>query len=463
MPIKGSRKVDQPQTLLATPTQLHGSQQQQENLGLVLQSIREVISCCACFNSDFGMKECANGHLLCHTCFLTLRQDEHPQCPTCRAVLYPDTKKALIAQKVLSEMPDPCAACGQMMLFKDLTGHKLNECPKRRVACGLAPLGCMWCGSADEYRDHYVECEMKRSLRERPLEENLDNVLARFRRREQALRETFTCFSAVFRHLEGFELNSVSVALSLAREELGRLLFKSDQFHGSQSRWTLELVVTFEEPMAIHEEQLVVEEAVTPTDEVVQPPADDVNSTAQVNSSHSPSDSTETSQERIAPVLPTRQRRGFRFNGTSRSRPYPEWHRNPRNLNNNNNNVITTGSSSTSIDTDDNSSPCCNNQTQQFGALTFTMTKENSPGIGRKSYSFIPLQIESTDTGAQVSFRPRVSSHRFISRGERTAAFNMGPLRWRYLTHLSELKQCRLLTLEMAVARRLVDDQADQF
>lgn len=214
-----------------------------KNLSVVLQSIREVISCCACFGFDFTMKECANGHLLCQTCFLTLRQDENPQCPTCRAVLYPDTRRALVAQKVLSELPDTCSLCNTMMLHKDLNGHKLNDCPKRRVACGLAPLGCFWCGKADEYRQHYADCFVKRGLMEHPLDENLDCILSRFRKREQALREIFQCFSSVFRHLEGHELQSFNVVLSSVRTDPDKVVFKSDQFHGNQSRWTLELAV----------------------------------------------------------------------------------------------------------------------------------------------------------------------------------------------------------------------------
>ncbi|KAH9278500.1 Cysteine and histidine-rich protein 1 -like protein [Echinococcus granulosus] len=436
-----------------SPTKIQPSQL--NDLNHVIQSIREVISCCACFNSDFGMKECANGHLLCHTCFLTLRQDDHPQCPTCRAILYPDSRRALTAQKVLSELPDVCLECGQMMLHKDLVGHKLNTCPKRRVSCGLAPLGCTWCGSAEEYHGHYEDCGVRRCLQERPLEESLSNVLARFRRREQMLREMFTCFSAVFRHLEGFELQSVCVPLSLARVTPGRLVFKSDQFHGSQSRWTLKLIVRFDDEGA--------EEISTPTvSNVGDPIASDtsemqevfetgVETVEQVNGLHDSTENTPSSQNEETNSS-HRPRRIFRFMGTQRTRPYPDW-RQTRNGSNSSNNPNGGGGSENG---------CIQSDQSQFGEISFAITKESSPGIGRKNYAFIPLQIESAETGAQVSVRPMISMYRFASRGERTGAFSLYPMRWRYLTNLRELKACRLINMEMVIARKLVDEQAEQ-
>ncbi|VDD81294.1 unnamed protein product [Mesocestoides corti] len=434
---------------------------QQGDLSLVVQSIREVVSCCACFNSDFGMKECANGHLLCPICFLTLRQDDHPQCPTCRAVLYPDTKRALIAQKVLSELPDPCPACGQVMLHKDLVGHKLNDCPKRRVSCGLAPLGCAWCGCAEDYRSHYAECNVRQGLRENSLEESLDNVLSRFRRREQMLRETFTCFSAIFRHLEGYELQSVCVVLSVSRVTQGRLVFKSDQFHSSQSRWTVKLAVRFEDDLV---EDLTAGEVGIPEDtDDRQTAGAGADNNEQMNSSHTPSDeSTQLGNE--SPNSTLRPRRIFRFAGAHRTRPYPDW-RHTRNGNSNTNNIAvsttttTTVTNTTSTTTNASDLKCSQ---PPFGTMTITVTKENSPGIGRKSFAFIPLQIEVPDTGAQLSIRPMMSTYRFVSRGERTGAFTLYPMRWRYLTNLSELKTCRLLNMEMVVARRLIDEQAEQ-
>ncbi|CDI97923.1 cysteine and histidine rich protein 1 [Echinococcus multilocularis] len=436
-----------------SPTKIQPSQL--NDLNHVIQSIREVISCCACFNSDFGMKECANGHLLCHTCFLTLRQDDHPQCPTCRAILYPDSRRALTAQKVLSELPDVCLECGQMMLHKDLVGHKLNTCPKRRVTCGLAPLGCTWCGGAEEYHSHYEDCEVRRCLQERPLEESLSNVLARFRRREQMLREMFTCFSAVFRHLEGFELQSVCVPLSLARVTPGRLVFKSDQFHGSQSRWRLKLIVRFDDEGA--------EEISTPTVSNVGDPIASatserqevvetgVETVEQVNSLRDSTENTPSSQNEETNSS-HRPRRIFRFTGTQRTRPYPDW-RQTRNGSNSSNNPNEGGGSENG---------CIQSDQSQFGEISFAITKENSPGIGRKNYAFIPLQIESAETGAQVSVRPMISMYRFASRGERTGAFSLYPMRWRYLTNLRELKACRLINMEMVIARKLVDEQAEQ-
>ncbi|VDL92708.1 unnamed protein product [Schistocephalus solidus] len=458
-----------------------------EDYAAVLQSIREVISCCACFSSEFSMKECSNGHLLCHTCFLTLRQDEHPQCPTCRANLYPDTRRALIAQKVLSELPDVCSACNLTMLHKDLHGHKLNDCSKRRVACGLAPLGCPWCGQADEYRQHYAECFVRKILVDRPIEENLENVLSRFRKREQSLRETFQCFSTVFRHLEGHELQTVSVTLSPLRVNQGKMVMRSDQFHANQSRWTLELSFDFEEPQvgeALPTDPSLSEPSsrTTTEDNPLVTNAGNTDSTEQVNNAHSEAIEVGAdavgfqSRERSAHNLAMRQRRTLRTFGAARHRPYPEWFRSrpfqtapaPNNASNfppdldhwpseNQSNSFQTPQLQQQQPLQRET------QTANFGDLTFCLVKENSPAVSRKAYSFILLQLESRETGAHISFRPMISSYRFSTRGERAGPFAVYPMRWRYLSNLAELKDCRLVTVEIGIARRLQDDLPEQF
>nr|VZI30696.1 unnamed protein product [Spirometra erinaceieuropaei] len=402
-----------------------------EDYAAVLQSIREVISCCACFSSEFSMKECSNGHLLCHTCFLTLRQDEHPQCPTCRANLYPDTRRALIAQKVLSELPDVCPACNLTMLHKDLHGHKLNDCSKRRVACGLAPLGCPWCGRADEYRQHYSECFVRKVLVERPIEENLESVLSRFRKREQSLRETFQCFSTVFRHLEGHELQTVSVTLSPLRVNPGKMVMRSDQFHANQSRWTLELSFDFEEPQVA--EPLLSEaprsenssrvDAAAAEDSPYFANTGGTDPVEQVNNAHSQPTEVGANaggfqvRERAGHNLAIRQRRTLRTFGAARHRPYPEWFRSrplPTAPTPNIASNFPPDAEHWPTDNQSNSfqsqSPQqqqqqqqIENQTAHFGDLTFCLVKENSPAVSRKAYSFILLQLEARETGAHVS------------------------------------------------------------
>ncbi|VEL12291.1 unnamed protein product [Protopolystoma xenopodis] len=207
----------------------------------IFNAIREVISCCACLSSQTEMKECTNGHLICQSCFLTLRQDETPQCPTCRANLYSDSRRALVAQKVLSELPTFCPNCGMRMLYKSLSSHRLHFCPKRQVICALTCLGCTWSGSADSFPDHKRSCSIKASLLNRPQEENLTAMLTGFRQRDHSLDTLFHCFTSIFRHFEGHELQTLSVLLSCIRTSGNTLIFRSDHFHANHSKWSLEV------------------------------------------------------------------------------------------------------------------------------------------------------------------------------------------------------------------------------
>ncbi|KAA0188323.1 Cysteine and histidine rich protein 1 [Fasciolopsis buskii] len=429
--------------------------------GRILRSIREVISCCACFSSDSLMKECTNGHLICQNCFLTLRQDERPQCPTCRASLYSDSRKALIAQKVLSELPDFCTDCGSTMLHKSLASHRLNTCTKRRVACGLSALGCEWVGTADQYDEHYNECSLKKQLAERPLTENLDMLLTRFKKREHSMRETYHCFSNMLRHLESHELQTATVTLASITTTDNNIQYRSDHFHVNQSRWTAEIIVNF------------------PPDPESFPNVEaDPNATEesdQLNTSGIPecpiTGSTEinrTSGEYISSdsvPQPQAVRRRRWFHGANvRHHPYGSPYYLPH---------ILTGSSIVNVDSSPNEvehhDPGTTEQTlssratdiRRLGDIHYRMLKENSPSIGRRAYAFALLQIKVPETGIQIYARPQLQPYRFSNRGDHTTTFSVYPIRWRYIRTLRELLNYRLIQAEFVVARRIVEEHVE--
>lgn len=414
----------------------------------IIQSIREVVSCCACFTSDSCMKECANGHLICFNCFLTIRQEDRPQCPTCRAALFPETKRALTAQKVLSELPDTCVDCNQVMLNKELIGHRLNTCSKRRVSCGLSPLGCDWCGTAEAYAEHYERCEIRKCFEEKSVEATLSSVLSRIRSRDQMLREIFTCFTSLFRHLEGFELDTQSILLTAYKTDRNFVVFKSDQFYAGQSRWVVNLTLKFSNENRDDE----VSEAVPQNSELeMQSNSENLEGEISQNTSaHNSIEETTISSPLRRTFSSLRHRRSARFQGNYRSRPYPDIRRERTDTNNSN-----------TSNSNQNNEDSYQGDLNHFGELNFTIIKENSPGAGRKSYAFAPLQIESADTGAQINFRPLVSTHRFLNRGEKTPAFSILPMRWRHLANLRELLNSRLLNLDLVIGRKLVDEQSE--
>ncbi|VDP65738.1 unnamed protein product [Echinostoma caproni] len=436
--------------------------------GRILRSIREVISCCACFTSDTLMKECTNGHLICQNCFLTLRQDERPQCPTCRASLYSDSRKALIAQKVLSELPDFCTDCGISMLHKSLASHRLNACAKRRVACGLSALGCEWVGTADQYDMHYTECSLKKQLEERPLTENLDMLLTRFKKREQSMRETFHCFSNMLRHLESHELQTITVTLAAVTTTDNSIHYRSDHFHVNQSRWTAEIMMNFPpEP----QDALNVERERNDTQE-----PEELTITTTTTTTPEESDSAVTEQ---APVTtstndfvttdsvpqPQAVRRRRWFHGSNiRHHPYGPPYYMP--------NLLSSGNSTSTVDviretehhqpsTPGQSETPRGNGNRWLGDIHYCMLKENSPGIGRRAYAFALLQIKVPDTGIQIYARPQLQPYRFSTRGDHTTAFPIYTIRWRYIRTLREMMKYRLIQAEFVVARRIVEEHVE--
>nr|CDS28704.1 cysteine and histidine rich protein 1 [Hymenolepis microstoma] len=434
----------------ATPSDNNFEQKspKQNELLRVIQSIRDVVSCCACYTSDSCMKECANGHLICFNCFLNIRQEDRPQCPTCRAALFPETKRALTAQKVLSELPDTCVDCNQIMLNKELIGHRLNTCQKRKLSCGLSPLGCDWCGPAEDYSKHYEKCEIRKHFAEKSVEATLSSVLSRIHLRDQMLREIFTSFTSLFRHFEGYELDTQSILLTVYKTDRNSVMFKSDQFYAGQSRWVINLTVTFLNENGENESSDVnVQNSEPEIQNFNGNPSEEI---IQNTSTHNSIEDASTVPPIRRSFSSFRHRRSVRFQGNYRSRPYPDIRRERTDTNNSN-------SSNSNLNAEDK----LQGNVSHFGELNYTIIKENSPGVGRKSYAFAPLQIESADTGAQINFRPLVSTHRFLSRGEKTSAFPILPMRWRYLSNLRELLNSRLLNLDLVIGRKLVEEQSE--
>lgn len=429
--------------------------------GRILRSIREVISCCACYSSDTIMKECTNGHLICQNCFLTLRQDERPQCPTCRANLYSDSRRALIAQKVLSELPDVCIDCNAQMLHKCLPSHRLNSCPKRKVACALSSLGCEWIGFADQYDVHYHQCLLRKQLSEYPIGNNLDWLINKFKKREQTMRETFHCFSNVLRHLESHELQSVTITLASVSSTEGLLQYRSDHFHVNQSRWTAEITMRF--PAA----HVLSETVATPGDsghltveDLRSAPAEPSVGIDQLETVTLPFiDGSGHAQSADSPFV---RRRRWHNTPAGRHHPYQitVGSMQPRLSN-----VITPQVYNLSSVQDLNSIPnigqvLCNEHSH-LGEITYRMLKENSPGIGRRSYAFSLLQIRVPDTGIQIYARPQIQTCRFTSRGDQSSVFSVHPIRWRYISSLKEMDKYRLIQAELVVARRIVDEHME--
>ncbi|GAA54681.1 Cysteine and histidine-rich protein 1 [Clonorchis sinensis] len=422
----------------------------------ILRSIREVISCCACYSSDTIMKECTNGHLICQNCFLTLRQDERPQCPTCRASLYSDSRRALVAQKVLSELPDLCTDCNTSMLHKSLPSHRLNACPKRRVACGLSALGCDWTGCADEYDSHYHECNTRKQLTEQPVGANLEWLLSRFKKREQTMRETFHCFSNMLRHLESHELQMVTITLANVASGENTLLYRSDHFHVNQSRWTAEISMNL--PGEQPGEQSQPEDQVSVTSDQVSTDAtpDCADAPGLGNAANALLRPFVDSAGSLPTVAQQSSRRRRWHHGPSiRHHPYqlpiPP------------NTAGMHGSTAVLHEMPNTATQSADRTTDHdcLGEINYRMLKENSPGIGRRSYAFSLLQIRVPDTGIQIYARPQLQTFRFTNRGDHTSNFTVHPIRWRYISSLRELSKFRVVQAEVVIARRIVDDHLE--
>ncbi|CAH8863707.1 unnamed protein product [Trichobilharzia szidati] len=449
----------------------------------VIKAIREVISCCACYASDTLMKECMNGHLICQNCFLTLRQDERPQCPTCRASLYSDTRRALIAQKVLSELPDTCLDCKTTMLHKSLINHRLNLCPKRRVACGLSPFGCEWIGNAEQYQQkHQHECVTRKRLLEQPVGDYLDTLLHRFQTREQTMRETFQCFSTVLHHLEAHEIQTTSITLSSINITETDVLYRSDYFHLNQSRWTIEALIKF------LPEQTSTNHTTTDMNAAYRSDSSTIQMDLTLPSTNHSVEHTECSmdedtdhphqsqhhqhqqqqgQEEEQPLLSSsstspsssiRRRRNHSSCLFTRHHPYQRTF------------GITQNQTFTHTEQPDISineriisprvSPCVSNS-NWYGDITFRLIKENSPGIGRKAFSFVFLQLKVPESGVHIYARPQLHTYRFNVRGEHTPYYKILPIRWRYINNLREMIKHRLIQVEVVIARRISEDHTD--
>ncbi|CAH8589937.1 unnamed protein product [Heterobilharzia americana] len=434
----------------------------------VIKAIREVISCCACYTSDTLMKECMNGHLICQNCFLTLRQDERPQCPTCRANLYSDTRRALIAQKVLSELPDTCSDCKTPMLHKSLTNHRLNLCPKRRVACGLSPFGCDWIGSAEQYhQNHQNECMMRKRLLEQPIGDHLDTLLNSFHIREQSMRETFQCFSTVLHHLEAHELQTISVTLSSINVNETDILYRSDNFHLNQSRWTVEALVKFtpeQTPSNHHDnisqpytsEQSTIQIDLT-TSNLSLPSTNIEQNECSIDEVTDHNHHHQQQQSLTPSAIRRRRNHSCVF---SRHHPYQRSFSGTQNhsftcTENLEQSNIPIYEHMISPRVSPISTPNWN------GDITFRLIKENSPGIGRKVFSFVFLQLRVPESGVHIYARPQLHTYRFNIRGEHTPYYKILPIRWRYINDLREMIKYRLIQVEIIIARRIAEEHSD--
>ncbi|KAF5403946.1 Cysteine and histidine rich protein 1 [Paragonimus heterotremus] len=434
--------------------------QDDNKYGRILRSIREVISCCACYSSETIMKECTNGHLICQNCFLTLRQDERPQCPTCRANLYSDSRRALVAQKVLSELPDCCTDCNAQMLHKSLPNHRLNHCPKRRVACGLSALGCEWTGWADQYDAHYRDCDLKKQLTEQPVGSNIDWLVNRFRKREQTMRETFHCFSNVLRQLESHELQTVTVTLANVSTNEHMLQYRSDHFHVNQSRWTAEITMkspvqlnlTEENPISSNSEEVINLDP--PSSEVEPNTAEPPNSAGSVETTDLPYSVGTTMLEPTG--TPLVRRRRWQHTSVLRHHPY---YLPTANSSSTGSRAPSTIPRETQVFASSRSGR--NHDYANLGEINYRMLKENSPGIGRRSYAFVLLQIRVPDTGIQIYARPQIQPFRFSNRGDQTSVFLVHPIRWRYISSLSELTKYRVIQAEIVIARRILEEHPE--
>lgn len=447
----------------------------------ILNAIREIISCCACFSSDIIMKECSNGHLICQNCFLTLRQDDRPQCPTCRTGLHSDNKKALIAQKVFSELPDSCTDCHLEMLNKSIIHHRLHVCCKRLVTCIFRQLGCQWIGPVEKYKDHYSDCYTHKYLLEKSTESILRDLLHCIKTHNEFVRETCQQFFTIFKNLDYFEVQNTTILLTCVNATETNMIYRSDVFHTNQSRWVIEIFFTFTKQHNLLNNNCTIND-------------NDCNNKEQINNNDSLNLFNITSTNTISysnnannlnqPTSPTsvaiRKRKRF-ANYSSRHHPY--FHHNHyhhqykqpflfkfRSLNSTNENLFHQFNFTTPIQSSSSNSYQSNqidnnlislSNLNSKNEISYRIIKQNNPNIGRKIYSFYLVQLKVPEMEVEILIKPKLETHRFTMRGETTSTYEINPIQFKNINNLDELFKYRLIHAEFMIARKLNDDIND--
>ena len=75
-----------------------------------------------------------NGHLICTTCLLAIRQSGSNTCPSCRNVYPEQTNRNLIAENLIGDFQVSCVDCSTNMTRKELAQHRL-QCDEVIVKC----------------------------------------------------------------------------------------------------------------------------------------------------------------------------------------------------------------------------------------------------------------------------------------------------------------------------------------
>ena len=144
------------------------------------------LECIVCRDFPSGkIFQCANGHLLCTSCYDRVVESAQPLCPTCRDRLPRDRRtRNRFAEQVLATVMVACSnsGCTEKLPFSKLKAHENEHCGQRIVSCQFQPIGCDWKGVKVSLDEHQASCPV-RGL-------GAEDILKRVEDREKRLKVT---------------------------------------------------------------------------------------------------------------------------------------------------------------------------------------------------------------------------------------------------------------------------------
>jgi len=133
---------------------------------LLEERLGSILSCCICLDlSNLPMYQCANGHLMCSSCWAHLLadcklKDEQTTCPNCRCeISKSNCSRNLAVENAISQLSISCEYCTQTFLRCEIKTHQTQLCPDRPTACDYFLIGCPWHGSYHNLESHLGVCQ----------------------------------------------------------------------------------------------------------------------------------------------------------------------------------------------------------------------------------------------------------------------------------------------------------------